>query len=137
MIESLHRSATWLGFERRYPFLDMRLVRFVLGIPLEYRLRHPYLRLPREALASLLPDAVVRRQGKAEFSAAVVRKAQAGARLIEETLAHGPWRAEPWLDRRACRALADRVLKAPVRSSRDYETVSKITALERWLRDYV
>jgi asparagine synthase (glutamine-hydrolysing) len=59
ILESYDPGVTRLALEARHPLLDLRLVNFVLGIP-----PVPWCvdkHILREAMATVLPDAVVRR----------------------------------------------------------------------------
>jgi asparagine synthase (glutamine-hydrolysing) len=135
-LERLHRRGTFMGVDRRYPLLDTRLVQLLLRIPLEYRLRHPYRRLHQEAMAAELPAVIARRTSKATFDSSVVRRVRAAAPLIEQTMTSGPWLSAPFVDRKRAWATAQALLTGIDGSkARAFEAVSKITALELWLRD--
>ena len=63
------RMAASVGIELRRPLFDVRLVQFAFSTSSRLRLRgHTDKYLHRRALRGLLPDAVLARQGKAEFS---------------------------------------------------------------------
>lgn len=73
-MESLDRMSSWAGLEARYPFYDIRLVRFSLGLPSSERLRRNGTRsILRRALKGVLPDIVRTRQEKTDFSPLVAR----------------------------------------------------------------
>ena len=63
------RSTAALGIETRHPLMDRRLVEFALALPGEQRRQRGRSKhVLRQALGGLLPDSVVRRTRKAEFS---------------------------------------------------------------------
>lgn len=65
------RSSMAHGVEARVPFLDYRLVEFVLGLPTEAKFQAGVAkRLLREALQDVLPEAVFRRTDKLGFQLA-------------------------------------------------------------------
>jgi asparagine synthase (glutamine-hydrolysing) len=134
-LERLHRRAVFMGVDRRYPFLDRRVVDLVLQVPVDYRLRHPYRRLHQTALDSWLPPQIAARNTKANFDGSLVARVRLAAPIIRETLDRGPWLCEPFVDREGARKTARQALENTDRpSARACETVSKITALELWLR---
>jgi asparagine synthase (glutamine-hydrolysing) len=62
-------AASWLGFERRHPFHDRRLVEFALALPEEQRYRQGWIKyILRIAMEDYLPETVRQRWDKAEFS---------------------------------------------------------------------
>ncbi len=69
-LEVEERLAARLGLEMRFPFLDSRLIEFVLAIPWARRTRDgERKRLLREAVRGLVPDAVLERRGKGDWTA--------------------------------------------------------------------
>jgi asparagine synthase (glutamine-hydrolysing) len=134
-LERLHRRGTFMTVDWRFPFLDRRVVDLILRVPINYRLHHPYRRLQQSAMASLLPPAIAQRVTKANFDGSLVDRVRAAAPIIEQTLATGPWLSAPFVDRAEARATAHHVLaNTDDLGSRAFEAVSKITALELWLR---
>ena len=65
------RYSSYYGVENRYPFYDLRLVEFALAIP-EYERIHQGITkyIVRNAGKYLLPESVINRTDKAEFSSA-------------------------------------------------------------------
>ncbi len=62
-------DAAHMGVEWRLPFLDLRLVEFVLGLPTHVRFRRGVTkRLLREAMVGILPEKVRQRTGSAHFT---------------------------------------------------------------------
>lgn len=67
----VERQASSMGIEARGPFFNSELIQFSFSVPERYRLRgHMNKYLHRTALSGLLPDAVLMRTTKAEFSVA-------------------------------------------------------------------
>jgi asparagine synthase (glutamine-hydrolysing) len=67
--EATERASAEEGIEDRHPFLDRRLVEFVLALPEEQRWQRGRMKyVLRRALTGLLPEAVVKRSDKADFS---------------------------------------------------------------------
>ena len=68
------RRASRMGLEWRQPFWDPQIIQAALATPEHLRLRgHENKWLHRRALAGLLPEMVLQRQSKAEFSVAFSR----------------------------------------------------------------
>ncbi|WP_310582473.1 asparagine synthase (glutamine-hydrolyzing) [Deinococcus sp.] len=68
------RRASRMGLEWRQPFWDARIIQAAFATPERLRLRgHESKWLHRRALAGLLPEQVLQRQSKAEFSVAFSR----------------------------------------------------------------
>ena len=66
--EVLDKASAAAGIEARYPFFDLRLVEFCLGLPAEEKLRFGEPRsIMRRALKGILPEDVRRRRSKANF----------------------------------------------------------------------
>jgi asparagine synthetase B (glutamine-hydrolysing) len=134
-LERLHRRSVFMGVDKRYPFLDRRVIDLVLRVPLDYRLHHPYRRLHQTAMAPVLPPKIATRDGKANFDGSIVGRVRLAAPIIRATLDQGPWLCEAFVDREQARSKATHVLESSDSSpARDCEAVSKITALELWLR---
>lgn len=67
------RRTSRTGLEWRQPFWDRRIVQIAFATPENLRLRSENKWLHRQAMSGLLPDAVLRRSTKAEFSVAFAR----------------------------------------------------------------
>jgi asparagine synthase (glutamine-hydrolysing) len=93
--EQAERLATSLGVELRTPFDDRRVVELALALPEELRRRDGLTRwVVREALAGLLPPAVLARRDKANLVHVVVDEleAQGGRALFDRSaLAEAGW----------------------------------------------
>ncbi|MBI3628726.1 MAG: hypothetical protein HY217_03950 [Candidatus Rokubacteria bacterium] len=120
------------GMEARYPFLDSRLVEFVAAVPSTRRtIGGERKRLLRAAMRGRLPDAVLGRRGKGDWTdstdeglRAVCRRIPAG-RIYNES-----GRMERYVDLRAAAALTGRYLNGEHRLR--WEVWSLVT-LDAWL----
>ncbi|MBC7233752.1 MAG: hypothetical protein H5T68_10995 [Chloroflexi bacterium] len=84
---ALDVTAAYAGVELRYPFLDRRLVDFLLYIPHHLRAWRGMDRvIARESLKGMLPEIVRLRYGKAQFASLVHRGLQVEERRNIETL---------------------------------------------------
>lgn len=67
--EMEERLGSSVGIELRHPFWDPRMIQFAYSTPQQFRLRgHTDKALHRKAMAGFLPEKVLRRQTKADFS---------------------------------------------------------------------
>jgi asparagine synthase (glutamine-hydrolysing) len=132
-VEGGRRAAASLRAEVRYPYLDRRFVDFVLRIPLEYRVRHPYRRIHREAMAADLPRLVADRETKAGFAAALVADVRRLAAPILAVLEGPRWESHRFVDQRRAAERARQVL-GHGSNWRDFHDLSRVAALELWLR---
>ncbi len=74
--ERYDRVASLFGIEARDPFLDLRLIKFSLGLPPEQLVHAGYTkRVLREAMAGLLPDGVRWRRGKEHLGRSFITSA--------------------------------------------------------------
>jgi len=72
VFEVEERAASYAGCEIRYPFLDSRLVEFLLSIPWEKRTRQGQRKwLLRQAMDGLVPEAILTRQGKGDYTSSM------------------------------------------------------------------
>lgn len=70
-LETMDRLAASCPLELRYPFLDLRLLRFVARLPLEQKVRSGVTKVVlRESLKDLLPPLIQNRLGKGDFVSA-------------------------------------------------------------------
>lgn len=66
--ETYGRMAAYFGVEVRHPFMDVRLIEFIVGIPGRLRLKDGWPRwILRAALADLLPEKIQKRTSKASM----------------------------------------------------------------------
>ena len=67
--EMAERCEAWFGLESRHPFLDRRVIEWVLALPEEQRWRQDQTKFVlRQAMQGLLPETVRQRRTKADFS---------------------------------------------------------------------
>ena len=137
--ESVQAYAERLGVELRHPFHDLRLTRFVMGLP-GNALRRGNVRkyLLREAMRGTLPEAVRTRGDKAVFQRAI-RDAVAThfARHPPETMQLARL---GWIDAGTVRAAVDRLASAPADGPRADLPVPVgrlwfLVAIEIWLAE--
>jgi asparagine synthase (glutamine-hydrolysing) len=125
------------GLEARYPFLDVRLVDFILSVPVDHRLLGRLRRtLHRRAMAGIVPDAIAWRVSKPGFGAAVVEWGHRSAPAIRGILEEGQWRSEEFVDRDRARDAFQKLIARPP-DSPDWEGwlgIRSIVNLETWLR---
>ncbi|MGA2412268.1 MAG: asparagine synthase-related protein [Candidatus Binataceae bacterium] len=97
--EGSDRSAAVFGVEERYPFLDRRLIEFLMAIPDDQRVRHDERKfVMRQALRGKIPDSIYRRQDKAIFSMQFIEALShmGGERLFDRmALAEAGWIDRP------------------------------------------
>ena len=91
------RRASRTGLEWRQPFWDMRVIQAGFATPEPLRLRgHENKWLHRRALAGLLPEQVLKRQSKAEFSVAFSRYwSKLRPQLVADVLPRRLWAFDP------------------------------------------
>ncbi len=125
------------GLEARYPFLDVRLVDFILSVPVEHRLLGRLRRtLHREAMAGIVPDDIAWRASKPGFGGAVAQWGHRSQPAIRGILEEGQWRSEEFVDRVQARAAFRKLLARPPDSAdcEGWLGVRSIVKLETWLR---
>ena len=90
------RRNAWLGLELRQPFYDPRLIQFALSVPQRVLLQGSLSKIVhRHAMQDVLPESVLQRRTKAEFS--VTFREQLGS--MEEEFVHTiPQRRSDWLE---------------------------------------
>jgi asparagine synthase (glutamine-hydrolysing) len=99
LLESEQHRATASGLEFRYPFLDVKLIEYVLSIPFEHWPEAaPYARLHREFLGRYLPESV-RQRTKATFSAGVAYRMKLAWPRIRSLFFEGEWHAARYVNR--------------------------------------
>lgn len=137
-VEGSEREASEFDCEYRFPFLDTDLVRFVLMIPYEnWPAPESSARLHRDALTTLLPDAVRERRQKAEFTPALANRAVRAASIIDDLFDRGPWRSERYVDRGSARRLWRGAAANPDQTAAGtWRQVWAIVTLEAWMRAF-
>jgi asparagine synthetase B (glutamine-hydrolysing) len=87
------------GIEWRYPFLDVRLVRFMLSIPYQQRLLvRGRKEMLRKAVADLLPEPVVCRFQGPAFDTTKPRHIAPNLTRDRSLLMDGEWMSAPFVD---------------------------------------
>lgn len=125
------------GIEMRFPFLDRRLVTFVLSIGPQHRLTGGYMRrLQWEGLRDKIPDEVFRgRLGSAE--SARVAEGRRALPLYRDIIEGGTWCSEAWVNQGAVRHLLRRTMSAAAvgaDSVYDWMDLQRIATFEAWHR---
>jgi asparagine synthase (glutamine-hydrolysing) len=136
-IDRLDRYAASGGAEMRFPFLDVRLVRFILSVPVDHRLpKNRWRWLHREAMAGVLPESIRLRGSKPTFNRAVVDWGHCSLSAIRDMLAGPTWFSDEFVDRSALRRLVERLAsRPPDRIDREgWLGVRAVVHLEAWLR---
>jgi asparagine synthase (glutamine-hydrolysing) len=124
------------GIEFRYPFLDSRLVNFVLSIPFEHRLVGGCSRwLHRQALRPILPAAIADRTSKPGFTRAVVEWGRRSRASIQQVVGGAQWLSARFVNQvevqRLLVCLASRPPN-PVRDWDDWRDIRSIVNIEVW-----
>jgi asparagine synthase (glutamine-hydrolysing) len=134
-LELVEREAAHAGREVWYPFLDSRLVEFVLSIPWHERCHAGERKwLLRQAMHGLLPDVIRLRKGKADWSGAVDRALEIVCRRsLPEPLANRSGVADRYLDMRGARRLVEQYLGG--RRDLRWEVWNCVT-LDHWLKAF-
>jgi asparagine synthetase B (glutamine-hydrolysing) len=129
--------ATRAGIQLRSPFWDARLVRFVLAIPLEYRLPGGWgKRLLREAMADILPPEIAQRKTKMGYKESIRLHIERDLGRHSSLPSDGLWLSEPYVDRLSAQKLLRNGTAAGDTSAREAWWYGwRILLLEQWLRD--
>ena len=95
--EMIERMCAYKGIEWRQPFWNAGLIQDAFATPERWRLRGTESKwLHRQAMAGLLPERVLRRPGKAEFSVVFARHWSDLSRLMREDILT---RRQGWVNR--------------------------------------
>jgi len=134
-IERQQRLASDHGIVVRFPFLDVRLVRFVLAIPFNFwpTGRYPA-RLHRFALESYLPREIVVGRAKTYFGDAHRHRVRVARDRVRQILTSGEWASAGYVDRTEAQNLlsyCENPEAAPFWALYD---IWQIATLEMWLR---
>ncbi len=135
-LEVEERLAARLGIEMRFPFLDSRLIEFVLAIPWERRTRDgERKRLLRGAMRGLVPEAVLERRGKGDWTAMMDAAVAAACRRQTPAPLEN---LSGLMDRYVDRAGARRLVEAYMGGAGDLRwEVWFLVTLDRWLETFV
>ena len=103
--EVLDKASAAAGIEARYPFFDLRLVEFCLGLPAHEKLRFGEPRsIIRRALKGILPEDVRRRRSKANFIGELAAGMAQDHQVLDDLLAK-PGALEDYANMRAVREM--------------------------------
>jgi asparagine synthase (glutamine-hydrolysing) len=131
-LEGSYRADAVSGVERRYPFMDRRLVELCLSLPGNQKLRDGWTRsIMRRALVGILPEVVRQRPGKADLSLTFRRGLLGQDRAALEELVARPGPAAEWVDPVALTTLWQRCLREG--RSADCFALWRVAVLSRWL----
>ncbi len=123
------------GIEIRFPMLDSRVYEFILSLPWEYRAKGVRKGVLKEALAAELPENVMNRKGKGdwtrEMDEALLRICR---QPVPEPLADRSGLMEQFIDRRGVKELIDRYMRGhyDLRSS-----VWFLVTVDHWLNEFI
>jgi asparagine synthase (glutamine-hydrolysing) len=136
-VDFLGSYAASQGIEMRFPFLDARLVSFMLAIPYEHRLLGGLRRwLHRKALVGVLPDVIAQRSSKPNFDGTLGRWGRASLSSIRELIEGSSWHSDRFVDQREARVLLNRLAsKIPEQTDREgWLNLRAIVNIEAWHR---
>jgi asparagine synthase (glutamine-hydrolysing) len=120
--------------EYRFPYLDRDLVSFSLSIPHSLLPRPaPYARLHRQALADVLPSAIVARSWKAEFTP-VLRKRIIRSQQSIGNLFDSGWASGRYVDRELARQFCRSTMTSTDENPVAWRQVWAILTLEAWMK---
>jgi asparagine synthase (glutamine-hydrolysing) len=125
-----------MGVTARYPFWDREVVEFCLGLPAHEKLSQGWSRLVlRRAMAGIVPDSVLRRRDKIDFSVHLARGlVRHHHAQISELLASAASPLAPYVDlARAQRTYAAIAADPDAASGRAVQMVWRAVALGIWL----
>ncbi len=125
------------GTEMLFPLLDVRLVRFVLSVPVDHRVPGKLGRwLHRQAMVGVMPESIRLRSSKPTFNRAVVDWGHCSLSAIREMLGGAVWHSDRFVNRDRLEALTTELgTRQPDRRDRDgWVGVRAVAHLETWLR---
>jgi asparagine synthase (glutamine-hydrolysing) len=123
------------GADARLPYLDIRLVEYVMSIPWSQRIpRGDLRRLQREGGAVFAPPTSMRRK-KTTFETTIAHLTRPNLPFLREVLARRPWASGAFVAQDRARAFLEEL---ELRDSemlrwRDWRSLWKIAVLETWL----
>lgn len=122
MFESFDAAQTQSPVEVRYPFLDLRLVRFLLAVPTLPWCRSKY--LIRRTMRGVLPEAVLRRPKVPVLRDPwIERVVESGLPILEQTCT-----LDKYVD-------TERLLRTPIRAPETFWIDFRTRSLNYWLRN--
>lgn len=125
------------GIDVRAPYLDVRLINFVLSIPWQFRKPNGDMRrLQRDAVQKVLPRSVLSPVGKTLFGEAHCHQVRLNWDLMRRIIHGKQWLSRPYVSQKAAQSLMveTRSLDPNFRHSNSWRPVGRIAALETWLR---
>lgn len=132
VLEASRRVDAVVGVERRYPFLDRRLVELCLSLPGDQKLREGWTRsVMRRALAGMLPEEVRRRPGKANLGPPFVRALGSTDRAVLEAVVARPGVLGEWVDPSSLSGLWQRCRAGG--GDHDWFALWRVAVAARWL----
>lgn len=132
VLEASHRVDALSGVQRRYPFLDRRLVELCVSLPGDQKLRDGWTRsIMRRALAGTIPTEVEGRTGKGNLGPAFVRALGARDQALVGSVVESPGRLAEWVDAAALTALRRRC--ADGGTDRDWFDLWRAVVAAQWL----
>lgn len=125
------------GLELRFPYLDRRLVQFILALPCEQRLPNGRMkRLLRDALSACLPACIAERRQVTTFEANIELQFRRSVPAVTAILQQTPWHSAPYVDRAGAGELLNVLTAAPAGTLdwTEVATLWNIALLENWLQ---
>jgi hypothetical protein len=125
------------GLEIRIPFLDVRLVDYVLAIPWTFRLPGGDMRrLERDGVRPLVSPMVAARMVKPVFGAAIRNQIRLNLSRIRQMIGGRTWLSAPFVSQTGAQARLASCLRTDkeVLNSKAWREVWKIASFEAWLR---
>ncbi|HXJ21146.1 MAG TPA: asparagine synthase-related protein [Polyangia bacterium] len=122
------------AIELRFPFLSSDVISVVLSIPARFwPPPWPGERLHRGILRNILPQAVIQRRSKANFSSALAARVRRHLPAIRDIFASSNWASEQFVDRAAARRALSVFESSKTPSFWTTYAVWGIATLETWL----
>jgi asparagine synthase (glutamine-hydrolysing) len=126
------KNSMAFSIEARVPFLDYRLVEFLLSLPPEYHIHNGWTKWSlRQAMAGVLPEAVRWRRDKKGFPTPEMLWLRAGQERISALFTGAEVRSRAYLDPRQIR---DRVATTLAGRDVGFSEVWRWINLELWMR---
>src|ERR1700733_8296824 len=135
MFDCLRQIGVTSGLERHHPLLDRELVELILRLPPEYAFRNRLDRaVQRDAMRSLIPDAIVDRPEKSFFTPLLRNSLLRGELAIARSLLESPTaEIHKFVDRRALGACLN-AIGSGGGSAAVLLYTWRLTMMECWLR---
>jgi asparagine synthase (glutamine-hydrolysing) len=125
------------GLAPRYPFWDREVVEFCLGLPAHEKLSRGWSRLVlRRAMAGIVPDSVLQRRDKIDFTVHLARGMVRHHReALDELFAATASPLAPYVDLPRARALWERIAADPDSAGgKGVQMIWRAAALGMWLQ---